>query len=843
MRCFRALVVAALAGLPAGQVCAQHFVANWVNPINGSWNQASRWSTGQVPNNQPPITFDVFIAATGSPYTVTLNARPTLNNMTLDSLDATMFLNNRSITLTQNYTNRRGLLLGIGGNDTVTVAGESRLEGGTIRGVRNFRSNGNLRIDLADITICDTSITHGGINFIWDGAANIRLDRGARLVNGTPSTWSILNDQMITWNNNGDRPTVENLGTMVKSVGIGVTEFFDVRFVNTGTLRVESGTFRTNGVTIVANELVGGRWVVGGDATLELDGPAILTNAADVELAGVGATFAAFDGLETNAVGGRFTVTGGRDFTTAGDFTNDGVLTIGNATEFRVAAGFGLTNFSAGTLTGGQFDVGGTLRFDDADIQTLAGRLTLDGAGSAVLDQSSQSGLRNFDLIDTAGDFGILNGRDFVTGSDFLNDGILRVGANTEFEVAIGSSLLNISGDTITGGSFLVAGKVIVDAAPIEVIASRISLDGPDANFESRLDAPLLDEVRRVASGGTLEVLNGRDFLTSEFDDFTVDQGGAMSVGENTTFTVAPNRELTNIVGGELVNGDFRIAGTLEASNAEIQTLSTRLVLDSPTGRIQNLSGVHALAGLSTITPGGSLVVRHGADLVTNPGTTLISFGELIVGPSALMDPTMVQIGGTLIQEAGLVSVTRASLDIAGQYLQNGGVLSLDDGTLRADGGVILRGTGGGSGIIDANVQNFGTLAPGLADVGVLQITGTLGQRLDGIVVVDIGGLAPGIEHDVLMVGSLIFEGGLAGELRIENPTGFRPRVGDVFDVIFFSDIDGDFTLYSGLNIAPGRILIPSVELGFIRLTTHVPAPGAAIVLGAAGLLAMRRRR
>ena len=843
MRRIRALFIVALAGIPAGQACAQHFVASWANPINGTWQNAGRWSGGVVPNNQGSTTFDVFIDVLGGPYTVTLNARPTLIDMTLDSPDATMFLNNRSITLEGDYTNRRGLLLGTGVNDTFTVAGETRLEGGTIRGVRNFRSNGPMRIDLGDIIICDTNITHGGATIIWDNNSNIRLDRGTRFINGPASTWTILNDQTITWNNNGAQPTVENQGIMVKAAGAGVTEMIDVFLVNTGTLRVESGTFRTNGVTIPSNRLVGGSWSVRANATLDLIGPAIVQNEASIELDGPGSTFAAIDSLETNAASGDFTISGGRDFTTAGDFTNDGLLTIGSATEFRVAPGSILTNFTGGTLTGGNYHISGTLRFDDADIATLASRVMLDGAGSDILDQASLSGLRNFDLIDTNGDFGISNGRDFTTGGDFLNNGILRVGALTEFEVEVGSSLLNISGNTITGGQFLVQGKVIVDAAPIEIIASDIVLDGPDADFESRLDAPLLNDVHRVGMGGALEVLNGRHFETSANTDFTVEAGASLAVGEMTTFTVPAGRELTNFNGGVFADGDFRIAGTLEFENAAIHTIDNRLVLDSPTGRIQNLAGVDALAGLATITPNGSLTVRNGADLVTNPGVVMVTFGEFIIGPGAMTDPTMVQLGSNLVQADGLIEVTRASLDIAGQFIQDAGVLTLRDGSIRAAGGMFLGGTVGGSGLIDTDVQNVGVLAPGHGEIGAMHITGTFHQTVSGVVVIDINGLLPGIGHDMLMVGALLFDGGLAGELAIVNSTGFRPRIGDFFDVIFFDDIQGDFALYSGLNIAPGRLLMPSIENGFIRLTTHVPTPGAAIVLGVAGIVAVRRRR
>ena len=59
--------------------------------------------------------------------------------------------------------------------------------------------------------------------------------------------------------------------------------------------------------------------------------------------------------LNTNGTGSGFTITGGRNFTTAGDFTNNGTLTVGSGSTFDVNGN--LTNFSAKKLTGGTYNV------------------------------------------------------------------------------------------------------------------------------------------------------------------------------------------------------------------------------------------------------------------------------------------------------------------------------------------------------------------------------------------------------------------------------------------------------------------------------------------------------
>lgn len=64
--------------------------------------------------------------------------------------------------------------------------------------------------------------------------------------------------------------------------------------------------------------------------------------------------------VNTNAATGSFSVTGGRNFSTAGNFTNNGTLGVDSGSSFIVNGN--LTNFSGTTLTGGTYNVGGTLQ-------------------------------------------------------------------------------------------------------------------------------------------------------------------------------------------------------------------------------------------------------------------------------------------------------------------------------------------------------------------------------------------------------------------------------------------------------------------------------------------------
>jgi hypothetical protein len=66
--------------------------------------------------------------------------------------------------------------------------------------------------------------------------------------------------------------------------------------------------------------------------------------------------------LATNTPSGSFSILGGRNFTTAENFTNNGGLTVGSGSKFDVNGT--LSNFSGTTLTSGMYNVSGTLQFN-----------------------------------------------------------------------------------------------------------------------------------------------------------------------------------------------------------------------------------------------------------------------------------------------------------------------------------------------------------------------------------------------------------------------------------------------------------------------------------------------
>jgi hypothetical protein len=282
-----------------------------------------------------------------------------------------------------------------------------------------------------------------------------------------------------------------------------------------------------------------------------------------------------------------------------------------------------------------------------------------------------------------------------------------------------------------------------------------------------------------------------------------------------------------------LLAGLSLLGGTLTASNA---ITVTRMVW---TG------GTHNGRGL-TIIPGGGQLLLSGNGLrylttrtLYNLGTTVwTNDGGIGVGSGGSFDNggffeihgdgnfywtmtgaspifknrgTLVKYGGdrptsfsgVTFTNEGLVEVRRGGLSFA-NYNQSVGHTRLTGGNLSASYNVNL--TGGlisGSGVLAGNVVNDGaTLAPGNS-VGTLRVLGRLGQK--GVVNCEIRGPAQDGQFDRIQITSGCQ---LGGELRV-CVHGYRPSIGEAFEVVNFYSFAGAFQKITGLDLGGGLHLAP----------------------------------
>jgi hypothetical protein len=517
-----------------------------------------------------------------------------------------------------------------------------------------------------------------------------------------------------------------------------------------------------------AGTLNGGTYNTGG--TLEIDqlgtsGGEVLTNSANIILSGTSSGFVdgagkdALSALTTNAVNSSFTINSGRNFTTAGNFTNNGTLTVGsNNSKFDVNGN--LTNFSGTTLTGGTYNVTGTLQFNGANIVTNAANITLSGSSSAIVSQSAANALANFATNASGASFTINSGRNFTTASNFTNNGTLAVGSGSKFDV--NGNLTNFSGTTLTGGTYNVTGTLQFNGANIVTNAANIALSGSTSTIVNQSAVNALAGFATNASTGSFTINNGRNFTTAS--NFT--NSGTITVGSGTKFDV--NGNLTNFSGTTLTGGTYNISGTLQFNGANIVTNAANITLSGASSAIVNQSAVNALAGLATNASGGKFSLASSRNFTTggnfsNAGTLNFATG------------TSFTVGGT------------------GLFTQTAG-LTKDDGTLTDSGGLDLNGGSLiGKGTVSGAIDNAsGVIDPGdsATTAGILTDKGAYTQGASGKLDIAIGGATAGTQFDQLNAT----KASLNGTLNVSLINGFMPKIGQTFKVMNFTSATGAFS-------------------------------------------------
>jgi hypothetical protein len=123
----------------------------------------------------------------------------------------------------------------------------------------------------------------------------------------------------------------------------------------------------------------------------------------------------------------------------SGGLTNSGTLQVSSGALLQVTSG-PFTNFSGTTLTGGKYNVSGTLEIDElgtagGEIVTNAAGITLDGSAAKFVDADGNSALTDLATNTGKGSFTVTGGADFTTAGNFTNKGTLSVGAGSIFDV------------------------------------------------------------------------------------------------------------------------------------------------------------------------------------------------------------------------------------------------------------------------------------------------------------------------------------------------------------------------------------------------------------------------
>jgi len=657
----------------------------------------------------------------GSPVTgsLTLNGSGGVTNLGL--MEAT-----KSSTLTINTTvnNAGGNITANGG--TVAVV-NATIQGGTLNAL-----NGGTLETLGSSTL--DGATHGPLT----------LSKGSTYTSNTGTVTSVIGT--IT-----DQGNIQVIGGSNANAYLGLNASTTLNGGGTVTLAYngsEAGAAyiqqNSGGLTLTNQDTIQGAGVIG-------NGGLTLVNAK-------GGTLFANVSNQTLLING------------SGSITNDGTMRVASGSTMHVMNG-AFTNFTGTTLTGGTYNVAGTLEIDElgntgGEVVTNAANIILNGTSSSFIDAGGQNALSKLATNAKGSSFTITGGRNFTTAGKFTNNGTLTVGsANSTFKVNGNLTNFSTSTLTLTGGTYNLTGTLNFRGADIVTNAADITLSGSSSKIVDQHGNNGLANF--ATNNGSFTINDGRNFTTA--GNFT--NSGTLTVGSsNSTFDV--NGNLTNFSGTTLTGGTYNVTGTLQFNGANIVTNAANITLTGTSSQIIDQNGKNGLANFAT-----------------NNGTFVLAGNR-----------SFTTIGN--FANAGIFAINAGStftLGSSGMFTQSGGTTT-DNGTLSAPAAVNLQGGSlFGTGSITGSVQSSGIVTPGDSSkqTGILTDKGTYTQNTAGTLDISIGGTTAGTNFDELNASSA----SLNGTLNIGLINGFVPTIGSTFKIMNFSSETGKFSTVNGLII------------------------------------------
>ena len=423
-------------------------------------------------------------------------------------------------------------------------------------------------------------------------------------------------------------------------------------FVNTGTLALTA----TGSVT-----------------TLSLSG-GNLSNTGTISLSGGGGSLALASGNLTNSAGATIALSGPGSLTLpSGTLVNNGLLqtttsstptinadldnegsldlqaglslpksagTITNNGSVSVSAGKTLTmttaptNYSAGALTGGTWNLSGILKFPGTGLSTNASNLTLNGSGADIVNGSTDALTA---LTSNTGSLDLQGGKGLTTSAPLTNTGTITIEA--------ASTLTTTGAFTQTAGSTTLAAansKLVASGAQVNVAGGTLSGIGTVS--------PALISAATVAPGSPLGAL-------SVAGPYTQLSSGHLAIAVGGTAASAFDR--LTATGALNLDGALDIV-TSDPSLAPGDTFSF-LTGSSRTGTFATVTGSRPVPGLGYTLAYGSTgaTLTAGADptapsvaLASTPSasptnSTSFSITATFGGPVSDFTATAVTLGGT----------------------------------------------------------------------------------------------------------------------------------------------------------------------------------------------------
>ncbi len=566
---------------------------------------------------------DANLNLTGATQNITTNAaNVTLAGGTIENANSTSALANLA-------TNSGKLTLADSTNFT-TVGGFSNTGTLTVHGGSTFTTSSLTQI--SGTTLSGGTYVLGGNLDLSTGTANITTNSAALTLEGGTIE-----------NTSNSSNALANLSTNSKSLTLADGANFTTTggFTNSGTLTVNSGSTFTvlSGKSLsnyhgLMNTLSGGTFVVAGTLAFNAGTTgAIETDSANLTLQGLGnlenttagaASTNALVNLATISSTGTFTLADNANFTAAGNFTNDGKLTVNSGSTFALTGTNTLTNLASGTLTGGTYVVGGTLQLTSANggITTNAATLTLTGTSAKILDGTTNalsslgSNSGSFTLSGDAkltvasGNFTNTGTVDVVKGSTLTVPGTGHMYNQTAGTTTIDGTLAGIGGGAIiTGGTIQGAGTVGGNLSVGNASGTAATINVGDSGKAGLLS--ITGKYTQLATGTMTGLVNGTT-AGSGYSQLKVTGTAALAGTINFTVATAFQASLTigetfTVLTGSSVTGTFSnstiaINGSLQFDVSYTSTGVVLTVAAVPPSGSKNQTTTHAVAQTAMVS-------------------------------------------------------------------------------------------------------------------------------------------------------------------------------------------------------------------------------------------------
>jgi fibronectin-binding autotransporter adhesin len=522
---------------------------------------------------------------------ITLSSGSTLNVLDNNTVDINGTITNKG-TINENSTGDNTFITLVG-NTTLTTPGKLVLSAHS----QNY-INGSFTLTNQGTISGEGHIGNGDLTLV---------NTGSILANETgtnaPSTLLIDTGAGGFSNSSGTKNGILN----VSAKNTLIIEGGPFSNMNTTTGTLTGGVYDATGTLEFAAGTMG---IVTNDATIAL------TSATGAILNTSESNASALSGFTTNGTKGSFSVAS-QKFTDANDFTNQGTLTAGSGGTIDLTGG--LTNFDSGTdtLTGGTYNVTGTLEFQGADIVVNNANITITG-NAAKIENSTGATNALLGFNDNKGTFTV-NGGTFTDANSFTNTGTLAAGAKGLFNASGGLTNFNNTNGTLTGGSYTLTttGQIQFNnetfANDIVTNDAKITLAGVDTTVSPFIDQNGTNALANFATNGA----SGSFFLTT--DRVFTNTGSLTNAGIVNVGISSGTGKTELIIGGggsyTQTGGTTTVDGVLSASGGiNIQGGFLYGTALTTTGTEGTLIGNVDLSG-GTINPGNAVKLLGTLDI------------------------------------------------------------------------------------------------------------------------------------------------------------------------------------------------------------------------------------